>query len=422
MRIFISTGELSGELAGAGLAQSLKRKQPGIRLSGVGGKLMKAAGVELVEGIAAFGSVGLTESLSMGPQAWRSFRKISEHLRLTRPEAAILIGHEFFHLLLSRWLRRRGIATISYFPPQVWLWRRFAGPIASAFDLILTAFPEEEQVYRSAGGKVQHVGHYLADSHPAWDPPRPTAAKARTVGLFPGSRSQEVRKMLPLFLSVSRLLRQDLPGLRFAVAIADPRFTPFAEEQGQRSGLGPSLTLHQGSRQVLDHCDLALLTSGTATLETAFSQRPFVIAYRLSRTSYLASRLIKLFGWIKRDTIGLPNLLLGEERIPEYRQSRAVPATIAAAASRLLNDDAARRRMLEDLREACRIVGPPGASERAAERVLEFVRRKRAWAVPQCAHGRSHSKAAEGTAAGRNSSPPSDQLWEDESLSPDSAQ
>jgi len=231
-RIFISAGEVSGDITGSHLAEALLRGNPGVRLSGVGGERMRRAGVEVLFDTNHLGSVGLSESLSTLPGLKRTVSEIRSHLSRSRPDVAVLIGHEVFHMFLARWLRTKGIPIVSYFPSQVWLWGKVARWIAPGFDRILTSFPEEHDVYHGVGGRVIFVGHYLRDVIGSADSERrqdilrnlQLGAQDRVVGLFPGSRVQEIKTLLPLFLDVAQKLLGRDRSLRFVLPIADELF------------------------------------------------------------------------------------------------------------------------------------------------------------------------------------------------------
>ena len=181
-RIFISAGEVSGDIAGSHLAEALLRVNPGVRLSGVGGERMRRAGVEVLFDTNHLRSVGLSESLSTLPGLKRTVSEIRSHLSRSRPDVAVLIGHEVFHMFLARWLRTKGIPIVSYFPPQVWLWGKVARWIAPGFDRILTSFLEEHDVYHGVVGRAIFVGHYLRD----------------VIGSADSERRQDIRRNLQL--------------------------------------------------------------------------------------------------------------------------------------------------------------------------------------------------------------------------------
>ena len=225
VRILLSAGEVSGDLIGAGLAQAIRTIDPGVILSGVGGGRMEEAGVDVFFKTNHLGTVGIGEAMDTIPTILRSFKAIRLHVSRNRPDLVVLIGHDVFHLLLSRWFRADNIDSLSYFPPNVWLWRGIAGLIAKSYDCILTSFPEEDAVYRKGGAQTVFVGHYLRDQiHTVLPEARRVAreslkidTRCRLVSLLPGSRLHEVERLMPVFLESAREMIRTDPQIRFVL-------------------------------------------------------------------------------------------------------------------------------------------------------------------------------------------------------------
>ena len=233
LRIFVSTGEVSGDVVGALLARRVLAERPDTVLFGVGGARMREAGVEVDFPTNHLGAVGITEAIAKLPSFLRAVGAIRRRVLSDRPDAAVLIGNDVFNVLLGRWLRWKGIATVSYFPPQVWIWGALGRWIARSFDLILTSFPEEERVYSRGEARTAFVGHYLCDVLRPVTPEERIEARGRlgvdaqgtVVGLLPGSRSQEVDKLAPVFLDAVRgLLDRKKEGLTFLLPVAEPLY------------------------------------------------------------------------------------------------------------------------------------------------------------------------------------------------------
>ena len=377
--MLFSTGEVSGDVIGALLARELKANCPALRLWGVGGGRMRAAGVKILVDGNPLGSAGITEPLKTLPGVFKSFASILAGVHRERPDAAVLIGHEVFNLILSRWLRRQGILTIAYFPPQIWIWRKAAPLIAGCYDYILTSFMEEDAVYRRAGGRTIFVGHYLLDLLQEVSPEEKSAARQalglkqqhKIIGILPGSRRQEVTMLGPVFLdTVVQMVTRD-PSLRFVLPVADPCLEESITRMIRHRRLEQSVLLNRDSQKSLAASDLVILCSGTATLEAALMKLPMVIVYRVSRITIAFVRLLVGTKLMDSETVGLPNLLSGEDMVVELRQADADPSKITDAAWRLLTDEIEQTRTKDALQRLTALLGPTGVMKRAARAILE---------------------------------------------------
>ena len=383
MRILLSAGEVSGDVAGSRLARELRARRPDLSLFGLGGPRMAESGVELLRDTNALGTVGITESFRVVPGLARAFASLRRRVAQSPPDAAVLIANDVFHVALGRWLRARGIPTLSYFPPQVWIWRSLARAFAPSFDEILTSFPDEERVWRSAGSSTTFVGHYLGDVlRPATEDARRRARETLglpagpLVAILPGSREFEVHRLTPVLLDAARLLHDRDGTIRFLLPVADPGFAPYIEAEVARRGLEGVVGTAASSHDALRAADLAILASGTASLEAALIGTPMVIAYRLAALTMGVVRSAIALGLIDSDTVGLPNLVLGRRAIPEHIQSRASGAELAAAAARLLGDASLLEEQRLALAEVSRLLSAGGSDACAAEAVLAAAERR----------------------------------------------
>lgn len=378
MRILISTGEVSGDVAGALVARSVLDRAPAAELFGIGGRRLAAAGVDLLRETNHLGCVGLTETFSAIPALAGAFLGLSRAVAERRPQVALLVGNDLFNCLLARWLRRAGVRTVCFFPPQVWLWRSLARPIGTSYDAVLTSFPEEDAVYRTHGARAHFVGHYLCDHLPPVDAAGRSAARAAfglgasetVVALLPGSRTIEVRELGPILVEAAgRLLGRD-STLRFLLPLAEPRFAAELEALVARQRCGERIAIVSDSHDALAAADLALMASGTASLEATLLGVPMILLYRLSPVTMAAVGLIRALGLIDAESVGLPNLLSGAKIVPELRQGEATGARLAAAAQTLLDDPAQRaatRRALAGVRP---LLACEGTIDRVAECLL----------------------------------------------------
>lgn len=383
MRILLSAGEVSGDVAGSRLVRALRARRSDLSFFGLGGPRMAEAGVELLRSTNALGTVGISESFRVVPGLVRAFASLRRRVAGSPPDAAVLIANDVFHVVLGRWLRARGVPTLSYFPPQVWIWRSLARVFAPSFDEILTSFPDEERVWRAAGASTTFVGHYLGDVlRPATEEERRHARRALglpagpLVAILPGSRELEVRRLTPVLLDAARLLHERNGRIRFILPVADSAFAPRIEAEVARRGLGGVLGTTSSGHDALRAADLAILASGTASLEAALIGTPMVIAYRLAALTMGVVRSAISLGLIDSDTVGLPNLVLGRRAIPEHIQDRASGPALATAAARLLGDESLLEEQRRALGEVSRLLFAGGSDARAAEAVLAAAERR----------------------------------------------
>lgn len=375
MRILISTGEVSGDIAGAVVASAVRRRLPAAEMFGIGGGRLAAAGVEILRETNHLGCVGFTETFSAIPALAGAFWGLTRTVARRRPQAALLIGNDLFNCLLGRWLRRARVRTVCYFPPQVWLWRSLAGPIGRSYDAVLASFPEEDATYRAGGARVHFVGHYLCERLPILDAATRAAARAslgfaasdRVVALLPGSRTLEVRELGPILVEAAARLSARDPALRFVLPLAEPRFAPEIDALLARHALAGRVTVIDDSRRALAAADLALMASGTASLEAALLGVPMVLIYRLSSVTMAAVGLIRALGLIDSKTVGLPNLLIGAEVVPELRQGNATAERLAGEAWALLNDSSRRAAMHEALERVRPLLAREGTIGQVAD-------------------------------------------------------
>jgi len=376
-RVLLVAGEASGDLHGADFVRALRAKVEAVHVSGMGGAALQAAGMELlVDDVADTAMVGTFEGWGGLRKLWQAYRTLARVLRDERPDLCVLIDFPDFNVRLARVAHRAGVPVLYYIGPQVWAWRRGrVRTIARRVDRLALVFPFEPELYRGRGLAAEFVGHPLLDRvHRTSD--RPTALRAagldparRTVVLLPGSRRAEIANMLPVFLAAARRLVARDPRLQIALVRAH---TVSAEQ------LAPHLAAVDVAVQVVDGApydliaaaDVALVKSGTSTLECALLECPMVIAYRVSPVTAMVGRL--LVRGVRH--IGLPNIVVGRTVVPELFQGEVTAEGLADAAWRLLDDAPARHAVLAGLREVRSRLGSGGAAERAAALAAEMMR------------------------------------------------
>jgi lipid-A-disaccharide synthase len=375
--IMLSAGEASGDLHGATMCRALRALDPGLRLIGMGGPRMAAAGVEILVDPTAHAAMGTNEALGRVPGLYRAYKLLVTRLREARPMAMVLIDFPEFNLRLARQARRAGIPVVYFIPPQLWAWRRGRiRQMARRVTRVLAAFPFEKTLYEEAGVPVEFVGHPLLDVVPS----NLDRAKARErlgvgerqalVGLLPGSRRQEVDRLLPPMLDAAARLGAD--GRRyFVLGLAESVDRGHVDAHLRRASDagGPPVEVVEGlTYEVMAASDAVLIASGTATLEAALLGAPMVVCYRVSRLSEVVVRLLKRSAWIS-----LPNIVAGRGVVPEILQDQVTGARLAREAERLLVDSVASTAQRAAFKEVRSKLGQPGVGARAARAVLKVV-------------------------------------------------
>lgn len=363
-------GEASGDLHGATLARALGTLAPDLRLVGMGGARMAAAGVRLLQRAERVTVVGGTEALVRLPALWRAFHALRRQLRERRAGVLVLIDFPEFNMRLARTARQLGVPVVYFVAPQVWAWRRGrVRAMARDVSRVLAIFPFEVGLYQEAGVPVEFVGHPVLDVLPTLDHDvarAGLAAEGETlVGLLPGSRDAEVRRHLPVLLGAARRIVAGRPRTRFALPVASTIASAGVRAAIQTAGV-PVEVLPGEAYRVMAAADLLLVASGTATLEAACYGTPMVVLYRLSGVSYALARV--LVRGVSH--ISLPNIVAGRAVVPELIQGRATPDGVAAAALGLLEDEVARAAQRLALLEVRTRLGEAGAGLRAARAVL----------------------------------------------------
>jgi lipid-A-disaccharide synthase len=377
--VLVVAGEASGDQRAARLLAELRHAHPAVRAFGLGGDALRAAGCETLADSREIAVVGLVEVLRILRRARAIFRQLLDEVDRRGARTAILVDSPDFNLRLARELRRRGVRVVYYVSPQLWAWRKGRiHAIRRDVDLMLALFPFEVDFYHQHGVDAVHVGHPLVDEIPrlpqAWDGP---AEGPMRLALLPGSRRSEVGTLLPRMLEATALLARRLPvhaRLIQAPSVDASYFDAIvAASPVGREGLALERVEGDGRLAALADSHLALCASGTATLETGLLGTPLIALYRLNPLSY----------WLARWLVQLPhfcivNLVLESRVVPELLQGETQGSPLADAAQALLKDKGrieAQRRELANLRQ---VLGPAGASARAAAIVAE---RWRGWGL-----------------------------------------
>ncbi len=374
LRVVLVAGEASGDLHGADLLRALRAEIPDLCVFGIGGERLREAGMETVADSSDVATVGVTEVAGRLRVLLRAYRALVHRIRSDPPDLCVLIDFPDFNLRLAGVAKRAGVPVLYYIGPQVWAWRRGrVRKIARRVDRLAVVFPFEPALYAEHLPEVEFVGHPLLDRV------RVTRNRAdvlrthgldpacRTVLLLPGSRETEIDYLLPELLDAVRRLHES-GNYQFPLALAHTLSRPEMEARVRAAGL-PVKVIEGDTYNLIAAADIALVSSGTATLECALLECPMVIVYRLGPLSYAVARL--LVRGVR--CVGMPNIVAGREVVPELLQGRATGPHIAAAARAILDDPARRNTIVADLREVRRLLGRGGAAGRAAAIAAEML-------------------------------------------------
>jgi len=376
MRIMISCGEPSGDLYAGALAAEILAREPSADVFGFGGRRLAEAGARLVGDFQGLSVTGLTEAIRVLPRSFAMLRRLTAAARERRPDVFVAVDFPDFNFRLMAKLHALGIPVVYYISPQLWAWR--AGRMRTMKRLVtrvLVIFPFEEELYRRAGVPVEFVGHPLVDLVRVGQPraallrERGLDPAAPTVALLPGSRPNELRRIVPAMAASLPLIRARVPRVQFLVAAApnlrDELFSPLVETLGA----GRPVILRERTDDVLAASDVVLTASGTATVQAALHERPMVVVYRLSPVTY---RLGKPF--VRVDTYAMVNLVAGTRIVPELIQEDFTAERVADETVRFLTDGDLHARTRDELRRVRQKLGESGASGRAAAAVLAVAR------------------------------------------------
>jgi lipid-A-disaccharide synthase len=383
-QIFISTGEVSGDLQGSLLIQALKRQAATLNLqleiSALGGQRMQAAGARLLSNTSAIGSVGLFESLPYVVSTLRLQRQVKHYLRQHPPDLVVMIDYGSPNLAMGQFMRSQfpQVPTVYYIAPQEWVWsvtRRNTQEIIRVSDRILAIFPAEAAYYEEQGGAVSWVGHPLVDRMQA-APSRDMARQALgippeqlTIALIPASRQQEIKYVLPVICAAAQQIQAQLPQVQFWIPLALEQYRPAVEQAMQDYGLRAHLRTDP-SQSIIAAADLVIAKSGTVNLETALLNVPQVVLYRLNPiTAWIAEHLLKF----SAPFVSPPNLVMIEPIVPEFLQYQATPDRIAQEALELLQNPNRRQQMLSDYERMRQKLGEVGVCDRAAMEILKLL-------------------------------------------------
>jgi len=368
MILYFVAGEASGDARGAELIRSLRERREGIEFRGFGGPQMAAlAGPGAVhDWIGRAAVLGIIDVVKNYAYFRRQFAVALEEIAREKPDAVVLIDYPGFNLRLAAALKKSGTGAkvIDYISPQVWAWNRGRIPkMARVLDLMICIFPFEKPLYEQSGLKTVFVGHPMLDS--LAQKRAEGGREDNLLGLFPGSREREVRKIFPVMLEAAGLLGQTRAGLRIEASAASGAMRVQMEEIARRyPGVRCEVRVTT-SHELMQRATVGMVASGTATLEAAYFGLPFVLLYKAAWLTFLIGRRLVKVKWL-----GMPNILADREVVREFLQEEARPEPIATEVGKLLGDAETRAAFQGNLRSVIARLGEPGASGRAAAAIL----------------------------------------------------
>ena len=366
--IMIVAGEASGDMHGANLVREMLNLDPMLNFYGIGGNRLREEGVDLLANASDMAVVGLTEVVSKLGSILKIMGMMKRSLDERRPDLVILIDYPDFNIPLAKAAKKRGIKVFYYISPQVWAWRKSRiGQIKKTVSKMAVILPFEVETYRQKGFEVNYVGHPLLDMVKLNYSKQESRKKFGlseneiTIGILPGSRTSEVRILMPELMQAAQILKREMPDLQFVLPLADTLEETSVTEI--ISGFNVKVKVVSGhTYDVISCADLALVASGTATLETALLGIPMIIVYKISMLSYFIGRL-----FVHVKNIGLVNIIAGKTIVPELVQGDASGKRIAAESLSILKNGERRQKMIKELEAIRARLGEPGAARRAAQ-------------------------------------------------------
>jgi lipid-A-disaccharide synthase len=365
--ILIIAGEISGDLHASGVVREVKKQSPETEFWGIGGDHLAEQGVELLQHTDRMGVMGIGEVLKQYSFFKGVLKQICEEVDRRKPDAALLVDYPGFNLRLAAELKKRGVTVYYYISPKVWAWNKKRIPkMAKVIDRLMVIFPFEVDLFKGSGLQVDFVGNPLVeqiDDFLSSDWKSLPWQSDQLIALLPGSRKQEIERILPTILSAAKLLQARFPDTSFIIASPNERIKKLVEEKIFQCLDKPKrLDVVCGeAREVMRQAQAAMVASGTATLETALIGTPHILVYKTSAFTYWFARSV-----VKIKHIGLVNIIAGRTVCPELIQDDATAEALATATGKLMMDTPEQRAMLEGYAEVRELLGARKAAENVA--------------------------------------------------------
>ena len=374
-KILIVTGETSGDHHGAKVIKELQKLHPSISICGIGGDELKKAGTELLYHSRYLSVIGIIEVLASASHIFKAFQAVKKQIKTAPPDLLILIDYPDFNLRIASIAHKKKIPVLYYISPQIWAWRKGrAKKIARIVDKMAVIFPFETKFYEKVGLPVHFVGHPLMDREVRTQNTSKEIIAIKqnngnpVIGLLPGSRKGEIKKLLPIMLKTAGIIKKTLPSAQFIIPLAPGIERDFIHSIQTQAEVNLRMTT-DCFYETLEACDMAIVASGTATLETAVMLKPMIIIYKVSLMTYFIGKML-----IRVPFIGLANLVAGKKVVPELIQNDASPEKIAAEATAILNDPRRIEKIKTELAAVKKALGGKGASKKVALLAYEMIK------------------------------------------------
>ncbi len=372
--VMIIAGEASGDMHGAGVVQEMLKLDPTLKFYGIGGKKLAKAGVKLLANTSEMAVLGFTEIIAKLHKFLKVLDLAKKSLDDFKPDLIIMIDFAAFNLRIAPEARKRGIKVFYYIGPQVWASRKGRiNKIKKVVDKMAVILPFEVDTYKQKGFTVEYVGHPLLDlvvPHYSQSESRKKfniPENKTTIGLLPGSRIAEVERLLPEMLLAADILTQKIPDIHFVLPLADSLDEKLVTDIISRSSIKVDV-ISGHTYDVISCADLAIVTSGTATLETALLGIPMIIVYKTSPITYFIGKMV-----VTVKNIGIVNIIAGKTIVPELIQDEAAGVNIAKEALAILTNNERKQEMVIQLAEIRKKMGEPGAAGRAAQLAYDMI-------------------------------------------------
>ncbi len=381
-KIMIIAGEISGDLYGHPLVLELMKSGRQLEIFGIGGPRMKSAGMKTYYDSSSWGTIGMIEAIKKLPRLYRAYYDISDKLKRTRPDLLVLIDYPGFNMRLCRYARQLAIPTLYYFPPSKWSYNHEdVCDAARTITKVAAPFEHTFDIYKKAGANVEFVGNPLLEIVKTRNERTEILKKLKAdngekvISLLPGSRSMEVRYMLPILAETAAILKSKVQNARFIMPISSSTISPgtgitleYIKNVINSYGADVSVETDM-TYDILSVSDFSIITSGTATLEAACLLTPMVIAYKVSLLTELYARLMTSLP----KYFGLPNLILNKAVVPEFIQKEVTAEIISESVVSFLNSSQKLADMKNELKSVVKNLGEIGATKKVSNMILEMV-------------------------------------------------
>lgn len=375
-KVMLVSGESSGDQHAANLFLELKKRCPGVEAVGMGGKKMAAAGVDIRYDSSNIGVIGVIEVIKRYSEIKRALNAMKTLLLEQRPDLLICVDYKEFNFKLAGFAKQQGIKVLFYVSPQIWAWR--PGRVVKygkVIDMMAVIFPFEVPFYEKENVPVRYVGHPSVDKiHTQRTKEQDFQEYALTqslpvVGILPGSRTDEINRMLPIMLQAAEQIQNETPGVQFVLPQADSVSDELLQKSFQHSKVQVK-TIKNQFHDIVQCCDAVMTVSGTATLEIALLKVPMLVTYKLSTMTYLLAKIL-----VDTEFIGLPNIIAGRSVVKEFIQYEATPDNLAQEIIHLLKDDNYAQSIRDGLQIVKNQVGEGGGSKNMAELAIEMLQK-----------------------------------------------